>query len=233
MGGLARPEPRRIQRHLDANLQESVNAQSITLAEALDVALCYGWIDGQRKSHDEQSFLQKYTPRRPRSAWSKINTGHIERLTAEGRMRPAGLAQVEAAKRDGRWDAAYDSPANIAVPEDFLKALERTRRRKRSSRRSTGRTHTPSPTALQSAKKPETRERRLKEFIDNAGARREAVLRAVSYWLFAVSSRPSRLRAARSARRCASSASRAAGRCRSRPSRRTARRGGSRCTSSR
>ena len=95
----------------------------ITYDEALDVALCHGWIDGQVGRFDEHYTLQAFTPRRPRSPWSQRNQGHIERLTAEGRMRPAGIAEVERAKADGRWDAAYrqkDAP----VPNDLRKALE-------------------------------------------------------------------------------------------------------------
>lgn len=80
---------------------------TVTTAEALDVVLCWGWIDGIRKSFDDQSFLQRYTPRRPRSVWSQINRGHVARLTAAGRMTPHGQRQVDAAKADGRWDAAY------------------------------------------------------------------------------------------------------------------------------
>ena len=96
---------------------------SVTHEEALDVALSYGWIDGQRKALDSSFFLQKFTPRRPNSLWSKRNIDKIATLTAAGRMQPSGLAEVEAAKQDGRWEAAYDSPKNMAVPEDFLKAL--------------------------------------------------------------------------------------------------------------
>src|SRR3954468_14839543 len=97
---------------------------SITYAEALDVALCFGWIDGQRRSHDADSFLQKFTPRQKRSPWSKKNREHVERLIAAGAMHPAGLAAIEAAKADGRWDRAYDSPGTATVPDDFQAALD-------------------------------------------------------------------------------------------------------------
>ncbi|HMD30315.1 MAG TPA: hypothetical protein VKG84_00305, partial [Candidatus Acidoferrales bacterium] len=83
---------------------------TVTHAEALDQALCFGWIDGQLRPHDHSSWLQRFTPRRPRSAWSRINTQHADRLTQSGRMKPAGQAQIDAAKHDGRWTAAYDSP---------------------------------------------------------------------------------------------------------------------------
>lgn len=95
----------------------------IEIKDALDVALCYGWIDGQRRGHDDVSFLQRYSRRRPRSSWSKINVEKVEALTEAGRMRPAGLAEVEAAKADGRWDAAYESQRNATVPPDLAAAL--------------------------------------------------------------------------------------------------------------
>jgi uncharacterized protein YdeI (YjbR/CyaY-like superfamily) len=96
---------------------------SVTPAEALDVALCYGWIDGQRKSYDEVSFLQRYSPRRPESPWSKINVGKVEELIAAERMQPAGLAEVDAAKADGRWDATYESQRTATIPPDLAAAL--------------------------------------------------------------------------------------------------------------
>ncbi len=96
---------------------------SVTYDEALDVALCYGWIDGQRKTFDSEFFLQKFTPRRSRSLWSKRNIKKVAELIAAGRMLPSGMAEIEAAQQDGRWDAAYDSPKNMVVPEDFLQAL--------------------------------------------------------------------------------------------------------------
>ena len=103
---------------------------TITHAEALDEALCYGWIDGQIKPHDHESWLHKFTPRRARSVWSKRNTEHIARLTAAGRMKPAGLKEVEAAKASGRWQRAYASPRAMTVPEDFLKELSKDKRAK-------------------------------------------------------------------------------------------------------
>jgi uncharacterized protein YdeI (YjbR/CyaY-like superfamily) len=100
---------------------------TVTNAQALDVALCWGWIDGIRKSLDEQSFLQRYSPRRPRSIWSQINREHVGRLTAAGRMTPHGQRQVDAAKADGRWDAAYApmrSATQDTIPEDLRAAIE-------------------------------------------------------------------------------------------------------------
>ncbi|MGH3729519.1 MAG: YdeI/OmpD-associated family protein [Micromonosporaceae bacterium] len=96
---------------------------TITITEALDVALCYGWIDGQRKGYDDVSYLQRYSRRRPGSSWSKVNVGKVEALTEAGRMRPAGLAEVAAAKRDGRWEAAYESQRTATVPPDLATAL--------------------------------------------------------------------------------------------------------------
>lgn len=96
---------------------------SVTAAEALDVALCYGWIDGQRRARDDVSFLQRFSRRRPTSSWSKINVAKIEALTVAGRMRPAGLAEVAAARADGRWEAAYESQRTAPTPPDLAAAL--------------------------------------------------------------------------------------------------------------
>jgi uncharacterized protein YdeI (YjbR/CyaY-like superfamily) len=100
---------------------------TVTVAEALDEALCWGWIDGIRKACDERSFLQRYSPRRPKSVWSQINRDHVARLTAEGRMTPHGQRQVDAAKADGRWDAAYApirAVSAAALPADLLAAIK-------------------------------------------------------------------------------------------------------------
>jgi uncharacterized protein YdeI (YjbR/CyaY-like superfamily) len=96
---------------------------SVTLAEALDVALCYGWIDSQRKTYDEDHYLQRYSPRRPGSSWSQVNVDKVEALIAAGRMREPGLAAILAAEADGRWDAAYQSQRNAIVPPDLAAAL--------------------------------------------------------------------------------------------------------------
>ncbi len=100
---------------------------TVSTKEALDVVLCWGWIDGIRKSFDERSFLQRYTPRKPRSAWSRVNVEHVERLIKAGRMTPHGQRQVDAAKADGRWDAAYapiSEASHDTVPEDLRAAIE-------------------------------------------------------------------------------------------------------------
>jgi uncharacterized protein YdeI (YjbR/CyaY-like superfamily) len=96
---------------------------SLTAEEAVDVGLCHGWISGQRRSYDGVYYLQKYVPRRPRSRWSQVNVARAEELIAAGRMRPSGLAEVEAAKADGRWAAAYASQRNATVPPDLAAAL--------------------------------------------------------------------------------------------------------------
>lgn len=98
--------------------------ESISISDALDVALTHGWIDGQRRSHDEVSFLQRYCPRRPTSSWSQVNVQKVEALTAAGRMRPGGIAEVEKAKADGRWEAAYESQATAEPPHDLIAALD-------------------------------------------------------------------------------------------------------------
>ena len=97
---------------------------TISISDALDVALTHGWIDGQRRSNDEVSFLQRYCPRRSTSSWSQVNVQKVEALTAAGRMRPGGIAEVEKAKADGRWDAAYESQATAEPPPDLVSALD-------------------------------------------------------------------------------------------------------------
>ncbi len=97
---------------------------TVTYAHALEIAICFGWIDGQKRGHDEASWLQRFTPRGPRSKWSQVNRATAERLIAEGRMRPAGQAQVDAARADGRWDAAYEPQGRASVPPDLQAALD-------------------------------------------------------------------------------------------------------------
>lgn len=103
--------------------KKGASVSSVTAAEGTEVALCYGWIDGHRRAHDQHSFAQRYSPRRKGSSWSLINVERVEALTAAGRMRPAGLAEVAAAKADGRWAAAYTSQRNTTVPDDLAEAL--------------------------------------------------------------------------------------------------------------
>src|SRR5437879_1545346 len=105
-----------------------VKSGSLTYTEALDVALCYGWIDGQKKAYDKESWLQKFTPRRKKSIWSKKNTEHAERLIRGGKMEPGGLLQVNEAKADGRWAQAYDPASRMIIPDDFLKKLSQNQK---------------------------------------------------------------------------------------------------------
>jgi uncharacterized protein YdeI (YjbR/CyaY-like superfamily) len=140
--------------------------QSITYGEALDQALCYGWIDGQKKAHDDRSWLQKFTPRRPKSGWSKNNVRHAERLVKSGKMTPAGLKEVEGAKADGRWKAAYDSFRDAVVPNDFLKELAKDKKAK-AFFETLNKTNLYSIAyRLQTAKKSETREKRMQAIIE-------------------------------------------------------------------
>lgn len=140
--------------------------KTISYAEALDSALCYGWIDGQKKSFDKNSWLQKFTRRRSKSGWSKTNTEHAERLIEAGKMKPAGLTEIAAAKKDGRWAAAYDSPSNAIVPEDFLKELKKNKKALQFFK-SLNKTNLFSIAyRLQTAKKPETRAKRMEKILE-------------------------------------------------------------------
>lgn len=138
---------------------------SVNHEQALEEALCYGWIDGQRRSYDERYFLQKFTPRRPKSTWSKVNRDKVQRLIEQGRMQPAGLAEIEAAQRDGRWDAAYDSVSQAVVPEDLQAVLDEDEAAKRFFESLDSRNRYAILFRLQTAKKPETRQRRLQKFV--------------------------------------------------------------------
>ena len=140
--------------------------KTVTYAEALDEALCYGWIDGQKKKLDSDSWIQKFTPRRARSIWSKRNIEHIERLTNEKRMKAAGLNAFEDAKKDGRLAAAYDSPSNSTPPEDFLKLLEKNKKAKAFFDSLNKANKYAITWRLQTAKKPETREKRMNIILE-------------------------------------------------------------------
>lgn len=145
--------------------KKSAEEPSVTYDEALDVALCYGWIDGQVNRYDEQYYLQKFTPRRPKSVWSKRNVSKVAELMEAGKMQPAGLAQVEAAKQDGRWQLAYDSPGKMGVPDDFKTALEHDPKA-RAFFETLNRTNRYSFLwRIQTAKNPETRKTRIEKLI--------------------------------------------------------------------
>lgn len=138
---------------------------SVTYAEALDEALCYGWIDGRLDPYDEKSWLRRFTPRRPRSPWSKRNIEHVNRLTAAGRMKPAGLKEVEAAKKDGRWEKAYDPQGAMELPADFLQALAKDKKAKAFFESLNRANHYAIAWRLQTAKRPETRARRMQAIL--------------------------------------------------------------------
>ena len=140
--------------------------ESVAFAEALEVALCYGWIDSQALSVDDKRYRQRFTPRRPRSKWSKINCAAVERLRAEGRLAPAGIREMDAAKRDGRWEAAYASPSAITVPPDLQARLAKNGRARRAFEELDGRNRYAILYRLHDARRPETRRRRLDRFIE-------------------------------------------------------------------
>jgi uncharacterized protein YdeI (YjbR/CyaY-like superfamily) len=146
--------------------KKSSTEPSVTYTDALDEALCFGWIDGQKKSHDATSFLQKFTPRRPRSIWSKRNRDHVARLIKEKRMTKAGLNEVAAARNDGRWESAYDSPSTMKVPDDFIHALQKNRKAYDFFLTLNKANIYAIAWRLQTAKKPATRERRMQVLLD-------------------------------------------------------------------
>ena len=139
--------------------------QSISYDEALEVALCYGWIDGQKKTFDEASWLQKFTPRGAKSIWSKINTEKAEKLIERGLMQPSGLKAIESAKQDGRWQAAYDSFSKASVPEDFQAELDKNPQALAFFATLNQQNRYAILFRIQTAKKPETRAKRIQQFI--------------------------------------------------------------------
>jgi uncharacterized protein YdeI (YjbR/CyaY-like superfamily) len=154
-----------------AMAKKGTGVASIAHPEAIDVALCFGWIDGQRRAHDDVHFLQRFTPRRARSPWSKINREKVETLTAAGRMRPAGQAEVDRAKADGRWDAAYAGSRTATVPEDLQAALDADPEAAAFFATLSSQNRYAILYRLGSAKRPETRARRLTMFMDMLRAR--------------------------------------------------------------
>lgn len=138
---------------------------SVSYAEALDVALCHGWIDGQKRGLDAQYFLQRFTPRRPRSLWSKINIGKVEALTAAGRMTEAGLREVETAKADGRWQAAYAAASQMEVPEELAAALAKNAKARRFFEQLDRTNRYAFCWRVHTAKKAETRMARAEKFV--------------------------------------------------------------------
>ncbi|WNO11611.1 YdeI/OmpD-associated family protein [Teredinibacter sp. KSP-S5-2] len=145
--------------------KKNTNIPSVTWDDVVIEALCWGWIDGIKKSIDDQAYLQRITPRKARSSWSKRNREHAERLIIEGRMKESGLTHIRAAKADGRWESAYTA-SEIEVPADFLAELENKPKAKQFYETLTKSSRYIIAQGLTSAKKPETRQRRFDNFID-------------------------------------------------------------------
>ncbi|GAA4937761.1 YdeI family protein [Streptomonospora halophila] len=152
--------------------KKGTDARALTRSEVLDLALCYGWIDGQASSAGtpEGWWAQRYSPRRPRSPWSKINCAKAEELISAGRMRPAGLEEVERAKADGRWDAAYDPPSTASVPDDLREALDAVPAAAEAFAALNRSSRFTILYSLQEAKRPETRARRVADYVARLAA---------------------------------------------------------------
>lgn len=139
--------------------------ESVSYSEAVEVALCHGWIDGQSRKSDEGFWLQRFTPRRPRSKWSKINREKATNLIEKGKMKPAGMREVERAKADGRWDAAYEPPSKATVPEDLRRELEKNDAARGFFATLDGTNRYAILHRIQDAKKPEARARRIEKYV--------------------------------------------------------------------
>jgi len=146
--------------------KKGVELKTVSRDETLDVALCYGWIDGQAKSEGDATWLQKFTPRGKRSIWSKRNREKVQALIENGEMQPSGLAEVERAQKDGRWEAAYDSPSKITVPDDLKKLLDKNRKARSFFETLDSRNRYAILFRIHTAKKVETRTKRIKQFIE-------------------------------------------------------------------
>jgi uncharacterized protein YdeI (YjbR/CyaY-like superfamily) len=142
---------------------------SVSYAEIVELGLCFGWIDGQARRHDERHYLQRFTPRRPRSKWSRLNRDRVEALITAGRVRPSGLAAVEAAKADGRWDAAYEPPSTAEVPPDLERELKRDPAARDAFEKLDSNNRYAIIYRLNDAKRPETRKRRLRKYVEMLG----------------------------------------------------------------
>ncbi len=145
--------------------QKGSGLETVSFAEALEVALCYGWIDSQADRFDEKHWLQRFTPRRPRSRWSKRNRAKAAKLIERGMMKPAGLREVERAKADGRWEAAYESPKTATVPEDFRRELEKNRGASEFFATLDSQNRYAILYRIENAKRPETRARRIEKYV--------------------------------------------------------------------
>lgn len=142
---------------------------TVSYAQAVDAALCYGWIDGLLNPVDEKAYMIRFTPRRSKSIWSKKNIEKVSRLMNEGKMKPAGLKEIEKAKADGRWEQAYDPPSSIKMPDDFLKALSKLPKAGKFFQTLNKANTYAIAWRLQTAKKPETREKRMKIILEMLG----------------------------------------------------------------
>ncbi len=145
--------------------KKDTGVQSVSYDEAIEVALCFGWIDGQKKTHSEQYWLQKFTPRSDKSVWSKINKAKALALIKVGKMKPAGLKEVARAKQDGRWNAAYDSASKSVVPSDFQSALDGNTRAKKFFATLDSRNRYAVLFRIQTAKNPEIRAKKISQFV--------------------------------------------------------------------
>ncbi|MDR0181500.1 YdeI/OmpD-associated family protein [Lysobacter arvi] len=145
--------------------KKDTGATSVSYSQALDVALCHGWIDGLKRSCDAQYFLQRFTPRKPKSLWSKLNVARVEKLVAAGRMRTAGLREVEAAKADGRWDAAYQAASVMDVPPELAAALAKNAKARKAFEALDRANRYAFCWRVHTAKKPETKAARAEKFV--------------------------------------------------------------------
>lgn len=146
--------------------KRSVEPPTVSYAQALESALCYGWIDGQKQAESEHYWLQRFTPRTAKSIWSKINKAKAEALISAGRMRPAGLRAIDQAKRDGRWEAAYSSASTAAVPDDLQRALDTNPKAKQFFATLNSQNRYAILFRIQNVKKAETRAKKISQFID-------------------------------------------------------------------
>lgn len=146
--------------------KKSSGQSTVSYAQAVESALCFGWIDGQKRTESKDFWLQRFTPRTARSIWSKINKATAEALATAGRMRPSGLREIDRAKQDGRWEAAYTSPSNSTVPDDLQRALEANPKAKKIFATLNSRNRYAILFRLQNAKKPETRARKIAQFVE-------------------------------------------------------------------
>jgi uncharacterized protein YdeI (YjbR/CyaY-like superfamily) len=146
--------------------KKSASQPTLTYAQALESALCYGWIDGQKQAESEEYWLQRFTRRSAKSIWSRLNREKAEALIAAGRMRPTGMREIEKARKDGRWDTAYTSASNSSVPDDLQVALDANPEARTFFGKLNSRNRYAILFRIQNARKPETRARKIEEFVD-------------------------------------------------------------------